>query len=58
MTLHLSIFFMGGTALELSADSFMVDHMNRVLAVQSGADNYVFPLENMKYWKTTKNGVV
>ena len=56
--IHFSVYFPNGTSVELDADSFMVDHMNRVLAVVSGDTNYAFPLESMKYWKMAKNGVV
>ncbi len=58
MRIKCTLAFVGGTTLELSVDSFMVDPTARILAMQDGADQYAFPLENLKYWKVTKPGVV
>mgnify|MGYP001186239310 CR=1 FL=1 len=58
MTIHISVYFPNGTSLDLDADSFMVDHLNHILAVVAGDTNYAFPLANLKYWKMGKNGMV
>ena len=63
MRLKSSFYFMNGTTLEMDCDKFMVDHMNRCIAVEVGTDpnfneSYLFPLENLKYWKLKRNGVV
>lgn len=58
MPLKVSIAFVGGTSLEIEADSFMVDPGSRILAIVSGSENYAFPLENLRYWRMRKQSVV
>ena len=58
MTLHISVYFPNGTTVELDADSFMVDHMNHILAVVAGDTNYAFPLARLKYWKMANKGTL
>lgn len=58
MKLKVSLAFVGGTSLEIEADSFMVDPGTRILAVVSGNENYAFPLENLRYWRMKKPSAV
>lgn len=58
--MKLSVYFVGGTTVELDIEDFRLDPATRILACHSagGFKNYVFPLENVRYWRMTKQGTL
>lgn len=56
--IKLSVAFMGGTSIELEIESFMVDQATRILACKAPDGDFVFPLENLRYWRMVKKGIM